>query len=131
MKFRAARKIAAIASMLFVLAGLSLVVASPASASGCTLPPCGKVVNQTSGTYILVRWKNNDSDPWSTASVAPGSSMGGYGGSPRRDIDNFWAPSRCTTKYTLGGNKTSSGGSWIKISSTQTATIKSVTCVDD
>jgi hypothetical protein len=124
------RHAAALATVSLLVSGLGVAMASPAAASGCTIPPCGRVTNQTSDTYILVRWKDDDDDPWSTANVAPGRSMGGWGGNPRRDVDNFWAPPGCTARYKLNGNKTSKGG-WIKVGSNQTATITSVTCVDD
>jgi hypothetical protein len=122
-----ARPIAALISMLFLLAGLGLVVASPAAASGCSLPPCGAVKNQTQQS-IKVRWKNNDSDPWSTGYVSPGKTIGGFW-NDKRDIDGFWAPSGCRTMYsTHAGAQYAVYNQWVKVSSNETATVHSVTC---
>ncbi|GAB3249756.1 hypothetical protein [Kineosporia babensis] len=127
MKSRATRSIAALISMLFLLGGLSLVVASPASASGCSIPPCGAVKNKTK-TSVKIRWKNKDSDPWSTGWVAPGKTVGGFW-NDKRDIDGFWAPKGCRTEYsTHAGAQYHVRNTWVKVSSNETATVLGVVC---
>lgn len=128
MEPRTKQRIAALASTMMIATGLGVLTAGPAAASGCTLPPCGRVENQTS-TYISVRWKNNDSDPWSTASLAPGTGMGGYTHSPRRDIDGFYSIQGCRTAYSVrAGSQYFAYGGWVKVSSNETAKVQSITC---
>nr|WP_157554283.1 hypothetical protein [Herbidospora sakaeratensis] len=128
MESRVKRRTAGLATAMLIASGLSVITAGPASASACTLPPCGRVENKTT-TYIGVRWKNNDSDPWSTASLAPGTGMGGYTYSPRRDIDYFYSVQGCRTTYSVrAGSQYFAYGGWVKVSSNETAKVLSVTC---
>ncbi|MFC4063026.1 hypothetical protein ACFOWE_32505 [Planomonospora corallina] len=122
------RRIAVFATTMLAAAGLSVITAGPAAASGCSAPPCGRVENKTS-TYIKVRWKNNNSDPWSYITLAPGQGAGGFWNSPKRDIDGFYAPKNCRTAYSVrAGSQYHVYGGWVKVSSNETAKVLSVTC---
>ncbi|MBG0827082.1 hypothetical protein HS041_04815 [Planomonospora sp. ID67723] len=128
MTSRIGQRIAVFATATLVATGLSVITAGPAAASGCSAPPCGRVENKT-GTYIRVRWKNDNSDPWSYASLAPGQGMGGYWHRPKRDIDGFYAPKNCRTAYSVrAGSEYHVYGGWVKVSSNETAKVLSVTC---
>ena len=117
------RLVARLAAVTVAGAGLTAIAlgtAGPAAASGCTVPPCGAVVNH-SNTYINTRWSTDYG--WQTGWVNAGGTMGGYW-NDGLDID-YWAPP--------AGCQGLSGGTWYndawhKLSSYQTVTVDQVRC---
>ncbi|KAF4456901.1 hypothetical protein F53441_1112 [Fusarium austroafricanum] len=108
--------------------------ASPAEASGCKLPPCGRFENNTPWT---AKWADLGMTPHlcqlsnvakpvkcKQFSLAAHSSRGGYFHKPRTDVDAFCFADR--TYYVKfgprGSEKAIKKGVWIKINSAQTAT---------
>ena len=82
------------------IAGVGLVNAEAAQASGCTIPPCG-AVNNLSDRSVQVRWSNNNNG-WTYAWVDPGRTIGGYF-NDKRDVDYWNVPSGCTGYWTGQG----------------------------
>jgi hypothetical protein len=121
------RKSVAALSLALVTTGLTVMAGTqPAAASGCSLPPCGAVKNN-SNVSIKVRY-NDDNTTWKYLWVSPGKTIGGYW-NDGRDIDGFYAPSGCRTDWsTHAGAIYASRGVWEKVSSNETATIRGVTC---
>jgi hypothetical protein len=113
-------------AVLLCLLGFSLVTASSAAASGCSVPPCGALSNQNANNHIRVKWQDCDGCGWSYKWAAPGTTAGGYF-NDGDDIDYYWSPARwCfSTNYGIKGG--GSTGKWIKISSDQTHKVGNMT----
>jgi hypothetical protein len=103
------------------LVGLPVVLASPASASACRVPPCGQVVNHTDRS-IETRWNNGSG--WRYGWVNPGGTMGGYF-HDRLDIDDLRIPAY--TCFDISGwppgQAGGSSGRWFRIHSHETAVV--------
>jgi hypothetical protein len=107
--------------MAMVLMGLPVALASSASASGCTWPPCGQVVNHTDRA-IDTRWNNGSG--WHYGWVNAGGTMGGYY-NDGLDIDGLWIPAYTCfdiSGWSLG-QAGGSGGRWFRIHSYETAVV--------
>ncbi len=106
--------------------GLSLGVASPASASACRVPPCGQVVNRLDRA-IEFRFNNGDGIGWRRGWVTAGSTAGGFY-HDRIDIDEIRIPpNTCwdVSGWPLG-QRGGSSGRWFKIRSFETAVVHNV-----
>ncbi|MDQ1289195.1 MAG: hypothetical protein QG622_2761 [Actinomycetota bacterium] len=109
------------------IAGVGLVNAEAAQASGCTIPPCG-AVNNLSDRSVQVRWSNNNNG-WTYAWVDPGRTIGGYF-NDKRDVDYWNVPSGCTGYWTGQGDdwQHKVGAGWQKLRSDQTVDVVAITC---
>jgi hypothetical protein len=139
------RRTAAVVTAAAAMLGGATLLGAPAQAgaptidgrSGCRVPPCGQVKND-SAVGTQVRWEDNPGDGWTTRYLGPRRVIGGYL-HDRIDVDQYAVPPRCTaTVEGFGGGdhpqgtSVRSGGSttynWYKLSSNQTVQIRSMTC---
>jgi hypothetical protein len=123
-------RVATTVGALSLLMASGTVFATPAAASGCTTPPCGRVVNNTN---VNVQVQITPSDIRNLG-------RGGIGGWPGVDVDFYRIQPRCSATVVargLGSHPAGpvirSGGSttwspWFKLSSSQTVTITSMNC---
>jgi hypothetical protein len=112
---------------LIVAAGWLVVSPRVAEASGCRTPPCGALSNETNQT-IRVRYKDNNSDPYTEKDVPPHTTVGGFW-NDGLDIDDWWIPERCTDTYDWTGDRyTATGPQWRRINLGQTVTLKKREC---
>ncbi len=72
----AQQRIAASAGTMMVAASLGVITARPAAASGCSFPRAAGWRTRPAPTSACAG-RTTSSDPWSTASLAPGTGMGG------------------------------------------------------
>lgn len=116
------------ATALLTAAGAATASAAPSGTmhpmSGCSIPPCGAITNETS-TWIDIKWTDNDGATWSYASVGPGETRGGYF-NDGTDVD-FWELKNNCTAYT-SIHATVSDPGWYKIKSSQTEHIYEYSC---
>lgn len=112
---------------VLVVACFLMIRARAAEASGCTVPPCGALTNQTQ-TNIGVKWTDDDGQTWQYAVVHPGETVGGFF-HDRIDVDFWYIPAGCTDIGKVSGTPSILGGEqWAKITSDDTVVISSRRC---
>lgn len=107
----------------------AMLIPEPASAGGCVLKVCGRVINDSNvNTKIIVDWGK----PSSIRLLGAHKRLGGNG----TDVDGFGVPPRCTAVVSINhggpGQGLFSGSNtdfrYYKIATDQTAVIKSIQC---
>lgn len=92
--------------------------------SGCAIFPCGALNNRTS-SWVSVKWSDDDVT-WKFSEVAPGTKKGGFW-NDRIDVDFFFVDRGCRA---YDDNSTVYyGPAWHKISSDETVTLVSYSCL--
>jgi len=120
------RAVARFAVGALIVPGVTVAGVGTASATGCTVPPCGAITNKTN-ERIGVKWADDDVH-WQYGIVEPHTTKGGWG-NDGLDIDFWYIPPDCTDSGGIGGdNQTWNGEQWAKIESYQTVVIDSRTC---
>lgn len=105
-----------------VVACFMMIRTRPAEASGCSIPPCGALTNQTT-TNIGVKWTDDDGVTWQYAVVTPGQTVGGFF-NDGIDVDFWYIPPGYTDIGRVAGTPTIlAGEQWAKISSDDTVVI--------
>ncbi|WP_239372623.1 peptidase inhibitor family I36 protein [Frankia sp. Cj5] len=129
MPMKRTRKLFATFITALLLAGLGVVfTSSPALANGCTIPPCGEVINH-SGQTIQIRWYV-DGQGWHQESLANGEACGGYY-HDGADVDQFYVPLGCVGKVSVNDNGVNYfPGNWDKLGDFQTVTVNGFSCGD-
>lgn len=130
--------------LLFAIVGLlcgatSAVLASPASTqgqatiqSGCTIPPCGEIYNNTNRWWNIKR-QDCTGCGWIEDSIAPWGHRGGFW-NDGVDWDAFAVPYGCSMSVRLNGvsrgyrNISEAPHRWISFESNQTVEIYSYSC---
>ncbi|WP_051385565.1 hypothetical protein [Actinokineospora inagensis] len=118
-------------SAALMLTGMTFALTpTTAQADDCHLVViCGSVKNET-GTPLRARYKNNNSDPWTTLALNPGQTLGGCSGLDCLDIDQVEIPAGCVARVSVGGNERYFPMGWDRFSSGAYIRVLELKCRD-
>jgi hypothetical protein len=119
--------ISVIAALALTLTGLTVMSAPAQALPDCTVPPCGRVINNT--RYVITISWYIDNEGWHYEDLAPGKARGGwtYDGI---DVDRFYVPYGCVGSGNIGGYQWYWPSGHDKLTSSMTVDLRSLSCGD-